>query len=79
MACCPDTKFSFFNTSTTSIAYTPALRELYGNTPHVEVLYWDGTQYVRQGIFTEVRLVGSPVTSIVIDHGGISQGMVKIN
>lgn len=78
MPCCPDTKFSVFNQSVTNIAYSGAMRDQYGAYPRVEVLYWDGTNYVSRGVFTSIKFIGNPLENIVVDHGGPSIAQVKI-
>ncbi len=82
MACCVPTKFSFFHQPVSNIYYSAALREQYGPYPKVEVLYWDNilNQYVAAGVFTSIRLVGTPLANIIIDHGdSLAKGLVKIS
>jgi hypothetical protein len=42
------------------------------------VFYWDGTNYVAAGIFTQIALTGYPVTGVTVDHGGPATGILKI-
>jgi hypothetical protein len=79
MPCCEPTITPFFNEASTTLSYGPSLQAQYGNAPKVTVIYWDGAQYVAAGIFTSIALDGYPVTSITVDHGGISTGLLKIN
>lgn len=78
MSCCNPTIIPFFNTATTSVSYGPALQQQYGPAPNVSVSYWDGTQYVASGIMTQIKFDTYPVTQIVVDHGGVSTGLLKI-
>lgn len=78
MPCCSSTIQPFFNEASTTVIYGPSLQSQYGNAPKVSVLYWDGTQYVAAGIFTSIAFTGFPVTSITVDHGGVSTGLLKI-
>lgn len=78
MPCCNPTISTFFNEAVTTIAYGPALQATHGQAPKVTVLYWDGTQYVAAGIFTSVKFDTYPVSEIIVDHGGVSTGILKI-
>jgi hypothetical protein len=51
----------------------------YGQAPKVDVLYWDGTQYVSAGIMTQIKFDTYPVTQVTVDHGGNSTGIIKIS
>lgn len=78
MSCCTPTIIPFFNTPSSTIGYGPSLQSQYGLAPNVTVSYWDGAQYVAAGIMTQIKFDGYPVTSITVDHGGISTGLLKI-
>lgn len=78
MPCCNPLITHFFNEAVTTIGYSPSMQAQYGNAPKVTVLYWDGEQYVAAGIFTSIAFTGYPVTSITVDHGGGSVGIIKI-
>lgn len=78
MSCCSPTIISFFNTSSTTIAYGPGLQLQYGQVPNVTVSYWDGTKYVSAGIMTQIKFVGFPLIQITVDHGGPATGLLKI-
>lgn len=78
MPCCEPMIQPFFNEAITTVGYGPSLQSQYGNAPRVTVFYWDGTQYVAAGIFTSIAFTGFPVTSITVDHGGVSTGLLKI-
>lgn len=72
--CCEPTIVPFNLVATTSITYTPAMQELYGQEPHVEVYYLVDGKY-EQSDLSQVKIVGS---SIEVDHGGVNTGIVKI-
>lgn len=81
MACCAPNITFFYDAAETSITYTQPLRDTYGSRPNVFVYYWDEVleQYVAAGIFTEIKLTGSPVDTITVNHGGSGfEGFVKI-
>lgn len=80
MPCCNPTIQTFFNVASTTIGYSPAMQEQYGDAPKVNVYYWDGTQYIAAGVFTSIALNGFPVSSITVDHGSDSAtGIIKLN
>jgi hypothetical protein len=79
MACCNPTIIPFFNTPSTTFGYGPSMASQYGQAPKVDVLYWDGTQYVSAGIMTQVKFDTYPVTQVTVDHGGNSTGLIKIS
>lgn len=78
MSCCNPTIIPFYNVSSSSVSYGPGYQAQYGPVPRITVLYWDGTQYVAAGIFTQIALTGYPVTSFTVDHGGPATGILKI-
>lgn len=78
MSCCNPIVIPFYNQSTSTVAYGPALQSQFGQAPNVNVTYWDGVQYVQAGITTQVKFTGFPVTQIDVDHGGVSTGLIKI-
>jgi hypothetical protein len=78
MSCCTPLIIPFFNKTSSTVSYGPALQTQFGPAPNVTVTYWDGTQYVEAGIMTQVSLVGYPVTQIIVDHGGEATGLIKI-
>jgi len=78
MSCCSPTIIPFFNEAVTTVNYGPAYVLQYGPAPTVDVLYWDGTQYVSAGITTEVKFDTVPVTLITVAHGGPATGLIKI-
>jgi len=69
MSCCKESIFSFVNQATTSVGYT-------GAKPTIQVLYLqpDGS-FVQSGIFTQIQITA---TDIIIDHGGLATGTVKL-
>lgn len=80
MSCCNPIIVPFFNKASSTVSYGPALQAQFGPAPNVTVTYWDGTQYVAAGVMTQVSLVGFPVTSITVDHGGdLLTGLIKIS
>jgi hypothetical protein len=79
MSCCNPIIIQFYNKASSTISYGPALQTQFGLAPNVTVTYWDGTQYVAAGIMTQIKMIGYPVTSIVVDHGGApATGLIKI-
>lgn len=78
MPCCNPLIQSFFNEAVTTIGYSPSMQEQYGDAPKVSVYYWDGTRYLAAGVFTSISFTGYPVTSVTVDHGGSSTGIVKL-
>lgn len=82
MPCCEPFIVSFANASSTTISYSAAKRALYGDYPRVEVFYYDedtGEYYVSQ-ITTAIRMRGTPVNEIFVDHGGDGfNGKIKIS
>lgn len=79
--CCPSTTVQFINKSQSTIPYTEQMRDLYGRVPRVQIAYFDpeANDYYISNNQTLVKLTGNPVSNIVIDHGGVSTGMVKIH
>lgn len=76
MSCCPFTETPFVSTASTTIPYDGT----YGTIPNVQVLYEvDGVWY-NMGVLTSIQLIGAPgpITSIVVDHGGVATGVVKV-
>lgn len=69
MICCNITIESFLAQATTTIPYT-------GNRPTVSVIYLqaDGT-FLQAGVMIQINIIG---TDVVVDHGGIASGFVKI-
>lgn len=79
MSCCNPTIVPFFNATSTTIGYGPSMVLQYGQAPKVDVLYWDGTQYIGAGIMTQIKFDTYPVTVITVDHGGgPATGLIKI-
>jgi hypothetical protein len=75
--CCEETKFQFNNASTTTIAYSDAMRDMYGTQPRVFVWYYDPVtgEFYLSTFFTVIKFNGS---NINIDHGGPSTGIVVV-
>lgn len=69
MACCELNTVNFVNVATTTIPYV-------GEKPLIQVSYYDGTSWVFNGVFTSIKI---EPTQIVIDHGGLATGIVKIS
>lgn len=69
MACCELNTVNFVNVATTTIPYV-------GEKPLIQVSYYDGTSWVFNGVFTNIKI---EPTQIVIDHGGLATGIVKIS
>lgn len=72
MACCELNTTNFVNVATTTIPYAGE----FGDKPLVQVIYYDGTSWVFMGIFTNIKI---EPTQIVIDHGGLATGIVKLS
>jgi hypothetical protein len=79
MSCCPPTIITFYNVPSTTVDYSQALRDLHGRVPKVEVSYWDedNDEYYLSTA-NRVSLHGSPVSSIIVDHGGSGTGILRI-
>lgn len=78
MSCCSPTIIPFFGVPVSTINYGPSLVLQYGPVPKVDVLYWDGVQYVSAGITTQMKFDAVPATVITVDHGGPATGLIKI-
>lgn len=72
MTCCEIIQQNFVNESITTVPYADEL----GEHPLIEVVYYDGTNWVQQGIFTQIRKESG---QIVVDHGGLATGVIKIS
>lgn len=81
VCCNTPTTFKFISSARTEIVYGPSLRTKHGTWPHVYVYYYqpdeDG-EIIIMGVFTRVSMVGSPPTKIIVDHGGVATGIIKI-
>lgn len=75
MTCCEPSITPFTLQSTTVIAWTADMIELYGTRPNVQVYYKEGTEYVLSDDMNAVVFDGS---TIEVDHGGVNTGIVKI-
>lgn len=69
--CCDQNTTNFVNESVTTVAYGGE----YGEHPLVEVVYYDGVNWIQQGMFTQVRIEPG---QIVVDHGGNATGLIKL-
>ncbi len=69
MTCCPSNITSFAAESITTVPYT-------GARPIVSVAYLmpDGT-FQTAGIFTQIEITP---TEIIIDHGEVASGIIKL-
>jgi hypothetical protein len=77
MSCCPQNIIPFNGVSSSTIVYTQAMRNQWGRVPRIEIIYADnGEYYVANQL--GVRMYGSPVNQIVIDHGGPQTGIIKL-
>jgi hypothetical protein len=74
MTCCTPI-IQPFNEAVTTIDYTAAMQAEFGPTPNVQVYYRDGTEYVLSDDMSSVKLEGG---FIVVDHGGVNVGLIKI-
>lgn len=71
MTCCPLNTISFVNETVTTIPYSGE----YGVHPLIEVVYFEGSQWIQQGISTQIRIEPG---QIVVDHGGAASGIIKL-
>lgn len=81
MPCCPSNIIPFFDTPVSVIAYTPAMKSIYGPEPKLSVYYkrTAGDWYTISNLMgTDVRY-DDTLSEIIIDHGGVFSGFVKIN
>lgn len=77
-ACCPVTVIDFVSTKT-EITYNQELINKHGRTPQVKVFYLDEeTGFYVGGAYSRVVFRGLPVEQIIIDHGGMAVGYVKL-
>ena len=69
MICCPANITPFANATVTTVPYI-------GNRPIVSVMYLqpDGSLIVA-GIFTQIQITP---TDVIVDHGGPSNGLIKL-
>lgn len=76
--CCPFETYPFVNQLVTTIPYGGQ----FGNHPHVELSYYIDDTWISgdaAGVFSQIRFIGNPVTSIEVDHGGPAIGIIKIS
>lgn len=73
---CSPTEITFIDKATLTIPYTAALRTMYGDYPNVQAwVYIDG---VLQNPGIQITMDGVPPSSIDLDFGGVSTGVVII-
>lgn len=75
MTCCEPSITPFTLQSTTVIAWTADMQELYGSRPNVQVYYKDGAEYVLSDDMSGIVFDG---VEIRVDHGGVNTGFVKV-
>lgn len=75
MSCCPESITTFAGGSSTTVPYNGE----FGPKPTVTVLYIIDGVWTAAGVFTQISLIGEPVTSVKVDHGGISTGIIKLS
>lgn len=75
--CCIPTRVNFNNATSTTIAYSPAMRKAYGVQPRVFVWYFDNNtgEFYLSPFFTLMKFDGN---NIIVDHGGPNTGFVII-
>lgn len=73
--CCQSISQSFVNQAVTIIAWNGAL---YGS-PYVEVFYDNDGDISADAMAGYIKLIGNPVTSVSVEHGGPASGIVKIS
>lgn len=82
MSCCPSNIVPFFDEAVTVVPYSDSMKAAFGPEPHVSVFYKDpvtGIWYTISGIMgTEVKYDES-LSEILIDHGGVLTGFIKID
>ena len=75
MACCDEIRHAFFSELQTVVPYDGR----FGSTPTVDIFYKDADgAFVIQGagIFTQVELTPG---AVVVTHGDIATGIIKIH
>jgi hypothetical protein len=89
VCCNPPTEVRFVNQTKTEIGYGPSLRAKHGRWPQVYLYYYNVVEEVGElniiGVLTRVSIqreltklgIGDP-EKIIIDHGGVATGIVKI-
>lgn len=75
MSCCPESITTFAGVSSTTVPYNGE----YGANPKVTVVYLQDGVWVASGIMTHVSMIGTPVTQVKVDHGGVSTGIIKLS
>lgn len=75
MQCCPDDITPFTNATSTDIPYYGQ----FGEKPNVVVMYSNAGVWTQAGVFTLVQMIGSPVKTIHVDHGGASNGLIRLS
>lgn len=82
MPCCPYDNIPFFEEAVSVIPYTPAMQAAYGPEPHLSIYYQNPLTLLWYTINlimgTDVRF-NDTLNEIIIDHGGIFTGFVKIS
>jgi hypothetical protein len=81
VCCNTPSEVRFVGQLKTEIFYTATMRAKHGTWPQVYVYYYYPTndgELILGGILTRVSMVGMPATKIIIDHGGVATGIVKI-
>lgn len=90
MTCCDATIIPFSNSAMLTVAYTAAMRSLYGNVPTVVVYHYTEASVPIQGVLQDdheyvrmdgikIAFVNYPATEIRIDNGGPASGFLKIS
>lgn len=81
VVCCVEPSvFLFTNQLRTEIVWGDVMRTRHGHSPSVFVYYYssvDGS-FSIVGDYTKIAFVGNPLTKIVVDHGGLSTGFLKV-
>lgn len=75
MSCCPQSITSFAGVSVTNVHYNGE----YGAEPTVTVVYYQDGAWRSQGVATGVSLIGTPVNTVRVDHGGPATGIIKLS
>lgn len=80
MHCCEPTIVEFMNVEQTNVTYSNQIRQKHGDVPRVDVLYFnpDTGKFDFDNMGFLIKLQGSPVNNIHIDHGGRFSGIIKI-
>lgn len=75
MNCCEPTIINFASVSSSVINYGPAMQQMYGPQPNVQVYFKEGAEYALSDDMNQVKFDGVNITA---DYGGPNTGFLKV-